>query len=153
MSHKQSTQSVDNRPFWRQKIDFFRDGVVPSDPLVRRFDPPRDPRPMTVTLRLPTMAERVAEFTRLGRVAQSFRDFDDDDDSDDFEDHLDGLPPEGLSPHEDRSYVHVDYMPVKASKKLADKPKASSATPVAGGSESASQSATSDQPAPVEDGD
>lgn len=151
MSHKQSTQSVDNRPFWRQKIDFFRDGVVPSDPLVRRFDPPRDPRPMTVTLRLPTMAERVAEFTRLGRVARSFSEFDDPDDDDDFEDHLDGLPVEGLSPHEDRSYVHVP-LPDKASKKAPDKPLSSSATPVAGEAPAAPTAKPDADPGPAKSG-
>lgn len=138
MSTKLSTQIVDNRPFWRQKIDFFRDGVVPSDPLVRRFDPPRDPRPMTVSLRLPTMAERVAEFTRLGRLGASFGEFDDDDDSDDFEDHLDGLPLEGLSPHEDRTSVHIDLPPAKAPKKAANAVVNSPATPSADGLAAAS---------------
>lgn len=135
MSTKLSTLSVDNRPYWMQKRDLLRDGVIASDPLVRKFDPPRDPIPMTRTLRLPTMAERVAEFTRLGRPEGLYDDLEDDD----FQDHLDDLPPEGLSRHEDPSYVRTfAEPPAKAPKRASDASLVSSATLPADGLAAAS---------------
>lgn len=110
MSTKQSTQTVDNRPYWRQKLDYFRYGVVSDDPRISHFMPDLDPTPMTVTLRLPSMAERVAEFTRLG---QPELQYDDDLEDDDFLDHLDDLPENGLSPHEDPSSVRTHPEPSK----------------------------------------
>lgn len=135
MSPKVSTETVDNRPYWRQKLEYFRDGVIPSNVLVGHFEAlrsPRDPNPLTVELRIPTIAERVAEFTRLGRPEGYYDDLEDDD----FEDHLDDLPEEGLSPHEDPSFVHrvadaILAKAAKADKKPVEKKSDPGATPPA----------------------
>lgn len=62
-----------------------------------------DPEPLVVPVRLPTIEQQIHEFTRLGqkgweeRHAYLYDDLQDDD----FQDHLDDLPEQGISPHEE----------------------------------------------------
>lgn len=127
---KVSTQTVDNRPFWRQKLDMLQNGIVPTMQSVQPFVAPIDPVPLTSTFRVPTIAERVALYTRGGGDLGSLLNGDYDDlEDDDFLDDYDDLPVDGLSKYEDRTIVRNRPEPVS---KLVDKNTMSSATPVAG---------------------
>lgn len=60
-----------------------------------------DPKPLCVPIQLPTMEQQIRQFTRLGAAARLGLLEDSDLPIDDFQDHLDDLPREGLSPHEE----------------------------------------------------
>jgi hypothetical protein len=87
-----------------------------------------DSKPLTVPMKIPTIEAQMQEFTRLGvqRYAEHFADPDDDL----WDDHLDDLPDEGLSPHEEPENVllplpslQVTQAPVEASKEPREAPK------------------------------
>lgn len=67
-------------------------------------------RVWTFPLRLPTINDQVREFTRLGIEKNAQLGYDEDLHEDDFQDHLDDLPDEGLSPHEEPLDDGINYL-------------------------------------------
>jgi len=156
LSEKLSTESVDKHTY-EIITKRYRDPVVIATMLAkasRKTDYTKldalgreipDPRPLTVAVKLPTLGQQFANFTRLGelRQAEMFDDLGEDDWNDDFDD----LPDEGLSQHE----LHEIRLnrPLKPYKPAQNK----KATPIAGEAETAPTQQVEAEPAPAKSGD
>lgn len=107
-------------------------------------------KPVTIPYRLPTIAQRVAEYERLGAIREAmYMDLDDDE----FLDDLDDLPEEGLSPFEEPSSVYVTSPAEHRRVKAAIKARELAAAAPAGEAAEGPTATAAASPAPAKGGD
>lgn len=150
---KQSTQSVDKIPVWRQKRDrnLARRVSRKPDSLTGDGKEINDSPPLVVNVFMPSMEKRIQMYEAAGalRQAQMFGLYDEDIEQDEdgsiigdpygddnaFADHLDEIDERGISPYETHPVSVKAQSARNARKAAADASKKKSATPPAGEAE------------------